>query len=213
MTDSPRRDAVAPAVSVAVLNDYEVVVRGVAAMLAPFGRVVRVIEMEPGVGPATSPDVALFDSFAGRRHTLARAADMVSSGRTKHVILYTWDAAPGFVRAAEQSGISGIVLKTRSAESLVDAIVKVAAGERVGFDGGVDARPDPRRVELSDRESEVLALIASGLTNAQIAHELYLSIETVKTYVKRLYAKLDVHNRAQAAVAASEHQLTPRAVP
>ena len=65
-------------------------------------------------------------------------------------------------------------------------------------------------VELSDRESEVLALIAIGLTNAEIADELYLSIETVKTYVKRLYAKLGVHNRAQAAIAASTHQLTPR---
>ena len=72
------------------------------------------------------------------------------------------------------------------------------------------ARPTSRVVDLSDRESEVLALIAKGLTNAQIADELYLSIETVKTYVKRLYAKLDVHNRAQAAVAASSHQLTPR---
>ncbi len=65
-------------------------------------------------------------------------------------------------------------------------------------------------MELSDRESEVLALIARGLTNGQIAEELYLSVETVKTYVKRLYAKLEVHNRAQAAVAASTHQLTPR---
>ena len=56
----------------------------------------------------------------------------------------------------------------------------------------------------------MLALIAKGLTNGQIADELYLSIETVKTYVKRLYAKLDVHNRAQAAVAASSHQLVRR---
>ena len=56
----------------------------------------------------------------------------------------------------------------------------------------------------------MLALIARGLTNAQIADELYLSIETIKTYVKRLYAKLDVHNRAQAAVAAATYQLTPR---
>ena len=84
------------------------------------------------------------------------------------------------------------------------------AGERVGFDGDTSVRPAVRVIDLSDRESEVLALIAKGLTNAQIADELYLSIETVKTYVKRLYAKLDVHNRAQAAVAASTHQLTPR---
>ena len=213
--DGVNRNGDAPPriVSVAVLNDYEVVVRGVAAMLAPFDGVVRVVEMETGVGPSTSPDVALLDSFAGRRQTLGRAAEMVSSGGARHVILYTWDATPDFVRAAEQSGVSGVVLKTRSAESLVDAIVKVAAGERVGFDAGADARPHPRAVELSDRESEVLALIARGLTNAQIADELYLSIETVKTYVKRLYAKLDVHNRAQAAVAASNHQLAPRPIP
>ncbi len=59
----------------------------------------------------------------------------------------------------------------------------------------------------------MLALIARGLTNAEIADELYLSVETVKTYVKRLYGKLDVHNRAQAAVAASSHQLIPRRTP
>ena len=77
------------------------------------------------------------------------------------------------------------------------------AGEQVGFDGDGGAASRRCSAELSDRESEVLALIAKGSTNAQIADELYLSIETVKTYVKRLYAKLDVHNRAQAAVAAS----------
>ena len=105
--------------------------------------------------------------------------------------------------------MSGVVLKTRSADLLVDSIERVVAGEPVGFDG---ASPNglSRFVELSDRESEVLALIARGLTNAEIADELYLSVETVKTYVKRLYAKLDVHNRAQAAVAASSHQLIPR---
>ena len=85
-----------------------------------------------------------------------------------------------------------------------------SAGRRSASRPGLNERMASRIVELSDRESEVLALIARGSTNAQIAEELYLSIETVKTYVKRLYAKLDVHNRAQAAVAASTHQLTPR---
>lgn len=195
-------------VSVAVLNDYEVVVRGVAAMLAPFHGWVRVVEVETNEGPTVATDVALFDSFAGRRHTLTRAAEMVASGRAKHVVLYTWDAAPDFVRAAEEIGVSGVVLKTRSAEGLVEAIVRIAAGEKVGFDTASGG--NVRSSELSDRESEVLALIARGLTNAQIADELYLSIETVKTYVKRLYAKLGVHNRAQAAVAATNHRLAPR---
>lgn len=198
-------------VTVAIINDYEVVVRGVAAMLAPYEDRVRVVALETETIPSTPTDVALFDTFAGRRHTLSRAAGMVASGRVGHVVLYTWDAAPDFLRAAEQIGISGVVLKTRSAEGLVDAVLRVASGQKVGFDHvGVNGVPT-RAPELSDREAEVLALIAKGLTNGQIADELYLSIETVKTYVKRLYAKLDVHNRAQAAVAASNHQLVPRA--
>jgi len=209
--DGGHHDAVGSrVVTVGILNDYEVVVRGVAAMLAPYENRVRVVELDAGGQPTTPADVALFDTFAGRRHTLSRAAEMVRAGAARHVVLYTWDAAPAFVRAAQDVGVAGVILKTRSADMLVDGIERVVAGERVGFDTDASGRPTSRVVDLSDRESEVLALIAKGLTNAQIADELYLSIETVKTYVKRLYAKLDVHNRAQAAVAASSHQLTPR---
>jgi len=199
-------------VTVGIINDYEVVVRGVAAMLAPYEHRVQVVELDVGGQPTEPADVALFDTFAGRRHTLTRAAEMVRLGAARHVVLYTWDAAPAFVRAAQDVGVAGVILKTRSADMLVDGIERVVAGERVGFETDSSGRPAARVVDLSDRESEVLALIAKGLTNAQIADELYLSIETVKTYVKRLYAKLDVHNRAQAAVAASSHQLTPRDV-
>jgi DNA-binding NarL/FixJ family response regulator len=199
------------AITVAIVNDYEIVVRGVQAMLAPYGHRVEVVDLETGNGPSVRADVALFDTFAGRRHTLTRAADMVRDGSAQHVVLYTWDAAPDFVRAARDVGVSGVVLKTRSADLLVDSLERIVAGETVGFDPNSPNGGPTRFVELSDRESEVLALIARGLTNAQIADELYLSVETVKTYVKRLYAKLGVHNRAQAAVAASSHQLVPRA--
>jgi DNA-binding NarL/FixJ family response regulator len=198
------------AITVAIINDYEIVVRGVQAMLAPYAPRVAVVDVETGDGPRSAADVVLFDTFAGRRHTLTRAAEMVHEGNAQHVVLYTWDAAPEFVRSARQLGVSGVVLKTRSADHLVESIERIVAGETVGFGPALpDAAPD-RVVELSDRESEVLALIARGLTNAQIAEELYLSVETVKTYVKRLYAKLDVHNRAQAAIAASTHHLVPR---
>ncbi len=196
-------------VRVGIINDYEVIVRGVAAMLSPYRDRVHVVELETEGVPTAPMDVALFDTFAGRRHTLARAAEMMTSGSARHVVLYTWDAAAPFVTAARDMGISGIVLKTRSADGLVEALERIAAGERVGLDDDGSGVPT-RMVELSDRESEVLALIAQGQTNAAIARELYLSIETVKTYVKRLYAKLDVHNRAQAAVAAADLQLTRR---
>jgi DNA-binding NarL/FixJ family response regulator len=196
--------------SVAVINDYDVVVRGVESMLAPFDNRVRVVgpTHNPAVEEAT--DVALLDTFAGRRRTLARAAELVRAGAVEHVVLYTWDAAPEFVRGAKEAGASGVLLKTRSGELLVDSLERIASGEKIGLEPGNGGESPARVVELSDRESEVLALIALGLTNGEIAEELYLSIETVKTYVKRLYAKLGVHNRAQAALAASTHQLTPR---
>lgn len=208
-----RRDltAVRPtALSVGIINDYEVIVRGVAAMLEPYRARVCVVELDVGGLPSVPMDVALFDTFAGRRHSLSRAEEMVRHPACAHVVLYTWDAAPAFVRAAEDIGVSGVILKTRSADALVEGLERVVAGDRVGLDDVDERVGTARRVDLSDRESEVLALIARGLTNAQIAAELFLSVETVKTYVKRLYAKLDVHNRAQAAVAASSFQLTPR---
>jgi two-component system, NarL family, response regulator LiaR len=203
-------DDAAGRISVAVINDYDLVVRGVESMLAPYDDRVRVVGHEVGPAAEALADVALLDTFAGRRRTLARAAEMVRAGSAEHVVLYTWDAAPEFVRAAKAAGASGVLLKTRSGELLVDSLERIASGEKLGLEPGNGLEPGARVVELSDRESEVLALIALGLTNGEIAEELYLSIETVKTYVKRLYAKLDVHNRTQAALAASTHQLTPR---
>lgn len=202
-------DRPSDALRVGVINDYEVIVRGVAAMLEPYRHRVAVVEVDAGGSPSVPMDIALFDTFAGRRHTLARAEEMVNDASCQHVVLYTWDATPPFVRSADEIGVSGVILKTRSADSLVDSLERVAGGERVGL-GRPTEEAATRSVDLSDRESEVLALIARGLTNAQIAGELFLSVETVKTYVKRLYAKLDVHNRAQAAVAASSFQLAPR---
>jgi DNA-binding NarL/FixJ family response regulator len=209
--EAHRNGAVHPPglVRVGIVNDYEIIVRGVAAMLGPYRDRIEVVALDTEGLPTRPMDIALFDTFAGRRHTLARAEEMMQSGVARHVVLYTWDAAAPFIAAARDLGISGIVLKTRSADGLVDALERVAAGERVGLNE-TDQLLASRVVELSDRESEVLALIAQGLTNAAIARELYLSVETVKTYVKRLYAKLDVHNRAQAAVAASDLQLTRR---
>ena len=194
-------------ISVAVLNDYEIVVRGLRSMLEPFAPHIAVVEVEAGDNLSSPVDVALFDTFAGRRNTVLRASDMVHSGLATYVVLYTWDATPEMLEAARRFGVAGVVLKSRSADAIVDALDRIVIGELVGFNG--PAR-DTRPFELSDRESEVLALIAKGATNGVIAHELYLSVETIKTYVKRLYAKLGVHNRAQAAVTASEHGLAPR---
>ena len=196
-------------ITVALVNDYEIIVQGLAAMLAPYSQRVSVVEMKVGGEPQRRADVALFDTFAGRRHAIERARDMVRGGLVDHVLLYTWDAAPEFLALADSAGVSGVALKSHDGETLVDLIERVAGGERIGLDMARRGRRGRVQETLSGREQEVLALISLGMTNAEIGEELFLSVDTVKTYVRRLYTKLGVKNRAQAALHAAGHHVTP----
>ncbi len=191
------------------MNDYEIIVQGLAAMLAPFSDRVRVVDLNVGTEPQERADVALFDTFAGRRHAIGRAREMVRAGHVDHVLLYTWDAAPEFLALAEDAGVSGVALKAHDGAELVEVIERVANGERTGLDSVRRGRHARAPDALSTREQEVLALIALGMSNAEIGRELFLSIDTVKTYVRRLYAKLGVKNRAQAALRAAGHHVRP----
>ncbi len=179
-------------------------------MLAPYSDRVDVVEVDAGTEPKRLADVALFDTFAGRRHAIERASDMVRAGRVDHVVLYTWDATAEFLDLADRAGVSGVVLKSATAEVLVDVVERVvAAGERVGLGNLHRGRQSRRGDGLSVREQEVLALIALGKTNGEIGRELFLSIDTVKTYVRRLYAKLGVNSRARAALCAATYDVLP----
>lgn len=193
----------------ALVNDYEIIVRGLHAMLNPFRDRVLVVEHEVGHIPTQQVDVALFDTFAGRRDALGRAAAMVERGNARHVVLYTWDASAEFLEAARDIGVSAVVLKSATGADLVSALERVAAGEQLGLEH-VTRSPSGEQAEtLSVREREVLAMLALGSTNAQIATELYLSVDTVKTYVRRVFQKLGVHNRTQAAMLAQRYDLGP----
>ncbi len=196
-------------ITVALVNDYEIIVQGLAAMLSPFSDRVRVVEMTAGTEPKGRADVALFDTFAGRRHAIDRARDMVREGHVEHVLLYTWDAAPEFLMLAADAGVSGVALKSQEGTALVEVIERVAGGERIGLDDVHRGRHSRAPDTLSTREQEVLALIALGMSNIEIGRELFLSVDTVKTYVRRLYAKLGVRNRAQAALCAAGYNVLP----
>jgi len=211
VTSPPEPRPSAP-ITVVLVNDYEVIVRGLAAMLEPFSDRVRVIELQAGGEPESVADVALFDTFAGRRHAIERACEMVRAGHVKHVVLYTWDAPAEFLTLADSAGVSGVVLKSTTADALVDVIERVVNGERIGLGYLHRGRQPSDDKELSTRESEVLALIALGLTNPEIGSELFLSVDTVKTYVRRLYSKLGVKNRAQAALRAADHHVLPTSI-
>jgi len=197
-------------IKVALVNDYEIILRGLHSMLTPFADRIEVVEHETSGTPHHHADVALFDTFASRRDALDRARDMIAEDKVKHVVLYTFDATEEFLTIARDVGVSGVVLKSATGDVLATAIERVMAGERVGLDSVVRATRSRTSKDLSPREQEVLALLALGRTNAEIGEQLFLSVDTVKTYVRRVFAKLGVNNRTQAAMHAAERSLTPR---
>jgi DNA-binding NarL/FixJ family response regulator len=135
--------------------------------------------------------------------------------RARVLVLTTFDLDE-YVYEALRAGASGFLLKDAGPTELLHAIRVVAAGDALlapsvtrRLIGEFAARPDPRTppaelAELTDREREILALVASGLTNAEIAGRLVISPLTVKTHVGRVLAKLDCHDRAQLVALAYE---------
>ena len=155
-------------ITVALVNDYEIIVHGLAAMLAPFSDRVTIVEIQVGDQPERYADVALFDTFAGRRHAIGRAREMVHDGYVDHVLLYTWDAAAEFLTLADDAGVSGVALKSqtgeawwRSSSAWLRANASVSRTSIAVAKRGITKR-------CRSREQEVLALIACGMSNAEI---------------------------------------------
>jgi DNA-binding NarL/FixJ family response regulator len=191
-------------IRVALVNDYQIVVEGLREMLKPFADRVTVVETVAADTPDGSSDIALFDTFAGRRHALERVREMLADGAIGKVVLYTWDAPTKFLDDVTAMRVDGVILKSETGARLVDALERVHRGEPVGLDPTV---PDEAPTVLTEREREVLALIAKGASNREIARELYLSVDTVKTHVRTLFRKLEVSNRTRAALAADQFGL------
>jgi DNA-binding NarL/FixJ family response regulator len=167
------------------------------------------------------PDVVLMDvrmpGVDGIEATRAITADPATAG-TRILILTTFDIDE-YVYAALRAGASGFLLKDIRPPDLLDAIRVVAAGEallaptatRRLIDTFIRTPPQPVRAvlpELTDREREVLELVADGLANQEIAERLHISLSTTKTYIGRLLTKLRARDRAQLVIAAYRAGLT-----
>ncbi len=195
-----------PIIRVTLVNDYEIIVQGLRRMLEPFSSRIEVVETQVGGVPDAPTDIALFDTFAGRRYALQRVRMMAQDRDIGKVVLYTWDAPPAFQEDIVRQGIDGVILKAVTGEALVESLERIYAGESVGLD---ELAESPTAAALSEREQEVLALMALGLSNREIAHELYLSVDTIKTHVRSVFNKLGVSNRTQAALVAADLGVGP----
>ncbi|GAB2481706.1 transcriptional regulator [Jatrophihabitans fulvus] len=214
-------------ITVVVADDQEMVRAGFAALLAAeddIEVVGQAADGEQAVAVCTElqPDVVLMDVRMPVLDGIGALRRLTARGLPTRVVVLTTFDLDEYVYDALRAGASGFLLKHLPPRELAAAVRTVAAGESllapsvttrlvesylrrppVRADAGL---PEP----LTPRETEVLALVATGRSNAEIAAALVLAEQTVKSHVSRVFTKLGVRDRAQAVVWAYEHGLAGR---
>ena len=211
-------------IRVVLVDDEELVRFGLRTVLEAAGDFEVVGEAGDGAAGVTAarelrPDVVLTDIRMPGMDGLTATKQILALPDPPQVAVLTTFHVDEYVYAALAAGAAGFLLKDTPPREIAAAVRAVADGTETLspkvtaalIDFYVDRRAAPRRAQaqrriadLSDREREVLQLLGSGGTNAELARRLYVSEATVKTYVSRLLTKLDLANRTQAAILAHE---------
>ncbi|HET6689199.1 MAG: two component transcriptional regulator, LuxR family [Rubrobacteraceae bacterium] len=202
-------------ITVLLVDDHEMVRRGVRAFLETQPDITVVAEAGSGdeavrLAAEHAPDVALMDLIMPGMDGVEATRRLTAQSPRTSVVMLTSYHDDEHVFPAIRAGALSYVLKEVGPEELADAVRKAAAGEAVlhprvaarvvrELHGARRDEPNAFR-ELSDRELEVLKLIAEGLSNAEIASRLYVSEKTIKSHVSNILGKLHLADRTQAAV-------------
>jgi DNA-binding NarL/FixJ family response regulator len=200
---------------VALVDDYDVVLAGVATMLERYRDRVVVAEIDANKPLEDTVDIALYDSFAQPESDQDEIDVLVRNPRAHRVVVYTWNFHPDLIESARAKGARGYLSKALSARELVHALEAVHAGELVVSEPPRRAKRSvgqdwPGRAEgLTDREAEILALITQGKSNLEVAQLTRLSPNTVKSYIRAVYRKIEVDSRTKAVLWGMRHGFTP----
>jgi len=201
---------------VVIADDHSVVRRGLRQLLEAEAGLEVVAEAEDIDGARRyvrghHPDVLVLDLNMPGGSTLEAIPQIREESPDTQIVVLTMQNEPAYAREALSAGVMGYVLKEAADDELIEAVRRAAAGDtylnpRLG--ARVAAAPPPGPPDgLSEREVQVLRMIALGHTNAEIAEQLYLSVRTVETHRAHIQQKLNLGSRSELVHYALEHGL------
>jgi two-component system, NarL family, response regulator LiaR len=196
-------------IRVALENDYEIVLEGLRALLRPYEPQIRVVELDIEADPQAAVDVTLFDAYGEADEMRERVRGLAADAANGAIVVFSFSDDAALAGTFLRAGAQGFISKALPADQIVGGIRAAARGECVML---VQASPHSamsaelewpgRDAGLTERESELLALLPTGMTNRELSEHLHISENTIKGHLKRLFSKLEVRNRAQAAALA-----------
>ncbi|MEY8537283.1 response regulator transcription factor [Lactococcus muris] len=201
-----------------IVDDHQMVRLGLSSFMniQPDIEVVgEAADGESGYLKAQSlkPDVILMDLVMDRLDGIRATQKILAESPEQKILILTSFLDDEKVFPALAAGAKGYILKTSQAAEIANAVRKVASGQDVLSEAVKEKinqqkhRKPELYDELSKREMEVLKILAQGLSNQEIADQLYISLKTVKTHVSNIFNKLEVSDRTQATIYAIQHKL------
>ncbi len=202
----------ARSIRIALVNDYMIVLEGLRSLLESSDPEIRIVELDVRKEPRRRVDVTLLDTYGEAETFDERIRSLGADPENGAIVVFSFSDRPEAVRRALRAGAQGFISKAVPRDQIINGIRAAADGERVVLTqrtqhAQIDetVRWPGRDIGLTERESELLSLLSTGMTNRELGSHLYISENTVKTQLRHLYAKLGVRNRAQAvSVAGAE---------
>lgn len=210
-------ESLRPTIRVFVVDDHPMIRHGLAAMVQAERELLWVGDAATGedavrLAPALNPDVVLMDLVMPQMDGIAAITALRPLLPHTRFVVLTSLLEPSEVKRALDAGASSFLLKNASAQELITVIRATASGHRVLAPEVTDAliageRRNSPGADLTQRERELLALMARGLSNQEISNRLAIAMPTVKFHVTNILAKLHADNRTEAVLTALKHKL------
>jgi DNA-binding NarL/FixJ family response regulator len=198
-------------IRVALVNDYLIVLEGLRALLRSSEPEIEIIELDIKKEPRQTVDVTLLDTYGELQSLGERVRALSADSSNGAIVVFSFSDRPEAVQHAMSAGAQGFISKAVPRQPIIDGIKAAAGGDRVVLThrsqhSQIDQvlRWPGRDIGLTERESEILSLLSTGMTNRELGRNLYVSENTIKTHLRSLYAKLGVRSRAQAASLAGQ---------